>query len=84
MGARHKRDGDPDSPDNIGKTRRYLEDFSAALEKARNHTDLYEAMLALYPGRVNRAVIWHFAKAFLGRRLPVRSARVMRPMPGMK
>jgi glyoxylase-like metal-dependent hydrolase (beta-lactamase superfamily II) len=63
--AGHKRDGDPDSPENIGKTRRYLQDFSAALEKARNYTDLYEAMLALYPSRVNRAVIWHSAKAFL-------------------
>jgi glyoxylase-like metal-dependent hydrolase (beta-lactamase superfamily II) len=63
--AGHKRDGDADSPENIGRTRRYIEDFSAAAEKARNFTDLYEAMVALYPGRVNRAVIWHSAKAFL-------------------
>jgi glyoxylase-like metal-dependent hydrolase (beta-lactamase superfamily II) len=63
--AGHKRDGDADSPENIGKTRRYIEDFSAAVEKARNFNDLYEAMVALYPGRVNRAVIWHSAKAFL-------------------
>ena len=57
--------GDADSPENIGKTRRYIEDFSAAVEKAYNFTDLYEAMVAVYPGRVNRAVIWHSAKAFL-------------------
>ena len=63
--AGHKRDGDADSPENIGQTRRYIEDFSAAVEKAGNYTDLYEAMVALYPGRVNRAVIWHSAKAFL-------------------
>jgi glyoxylase-like metal-dependent hydrolase (beta-lactamase superfamily II) len=63
--AGHKRDGDVDSPENVGKTRRYIEDFSAAVEKARNFNDLYEAMVALYPGRVNRAVIWHSAKAFL-------------------
>ena len=63
--AGHKRDGDADSPGNIGKTRRYIEDFSAAVEKARNYNDLYEAMVALYPGRINRAVIWHSAKAFL-------------------
>jgi ABC-type phosphate/phosphonate transport system ATPase subunit len=62
----HKQDGDPDSTENIGKTRRYIQDFSAAVEKADNFTDLYEAMLAVYPGRVNRAVIWHSAKAFLG------------------
>jgi glyoxylase-like metal-dependent hydrolase (beta-lactamase superfamily II) len=64
--AGHKRDGDADSPDDIGRTRRYIEDFSAAVEKAGNFTDLYEAMVALYPGRINRAVIWHSAKAFLG------------------
>ena len=63
--AGHKRDGDADSPENIGKTRRYIEDFSAAVEKAHNFTGLYEAMVAVYPGRVNRAVIWHSAKAFL-------------------
>ena len=63
--AGHKRDGDADSPESIGKTRRYIEDFSAAVEKADNFTDLYEAMVAVYPGRVNRAVIWHSAKAFL-------------------
>lgn len=63
--AGHKRDGDADTPENIGKSRRYIEDFSAAVEEADNFTDLYEAMVALYPGRVNRAVIWHSAKAFL-------------------
>jgi glyoxylase-like metal-dependent hydrolase (beta-lactamase superfamily II) len=63
--AGHKRDGDADSPENIGKTRRYIQDFSAAAENADNFTDLYEAMVALYPGRLNRAVIWHSAKAFL-------------------
>jgi hypothetical protein len=52
--AGHKRDGDADSPENIGKTRRYIEDFSAAVEKAHNFTDLYAAMVAVYPGRVNR------------------------------
>jgi hypothetical protein len=65
--AGHKRDGDADSPENIGTTRRYIEDFSAAVEKAHNVTDLYEAMVAVYPGRVNRAVIWHSAKAIASR-----------------
>jgi glyoxylase-like metal-dependent hydrolase (beta-lactamase superfamily II) len=62
--AGHKRDGDADSPEDIGRTRRYIEDFTAAAGKAGNFTDLYEAMVALYPDRVNRAVIWHSAKAF--------------------
>ena len=61
----HKRDGDADSPEYIGRTRRYIEDFTAAAEKAISFTDLYEAMIALYPDRVNRAVPWHSAKAFL-------------------
>jgi glyoxylase-like metal-dependent hydrolase (beta-lactamase superfamily II) len=59
----HKRDGDPDSPEDIGRTRRYIEDFAAAADKADNYTDLYEAMVALYPDRVNRGVLWNSAKA---------------------
>ena len=63
--AGHKQDGGADSPEYIGRTRRYIEDFTAAAEKASSFTDLYEAMIALYPDRVNRAVPWHSAKAFL-------------------
>jgi glyoxylase-like metal-dependent hydrolase (beta-lactamase superfamily II) len=63
--AGHKRDGDADSPEYIGRTRRYIEDFTAAAEQASSFTDLYEAMIVLYPDRVNRAVPWHSAKAFL-------------------
>ncbi len=63
--AGHKVDGDPDTPENIGLTRRYIEDFTAAAETADSYTDLYYAMVASYPHRVNRAVIWHSAKAFL-------------------
>ncbi|MFF8407714.1 MBL fold metallo-hydrolase [Streptomyces sp. NPDC015684] len=58
----HKRDGDEDSPDDIGRTRRYIEDFTAAAGKANSHTDLYEAMVRLYPDRVNRGVLWNSAK----------------------
>jgi hypothetical protein len=63
--AGHKRDGDPDTPEDIGRTRRYIEDFGAAAEKADNYTDLYEAMVALYPDRVNRGVLWNSAKAVM-------------------
>jgi hypothetical protein len=31
-----------------------VEDFTAAAEKASSFTDLYEAMIALYPDRLNR------------------------------
>jgi hypothetical protein len=63
--AGHKRDGDADSPDDIGKTRRYIEDFTTAAGKARSFTGLYQAMIALYPNRVNRAVLWSSAKSFM-------------------
>ena len=63
--AGHKRDGDADSPDNIGRTRRYIEEFTVAAEKTRSYTDLYEAMVALYPNRVNRGVLWNSAKSFM-------------------
>ena len=59
----HKRDGDPDSPDDIARTRRYIQDFGAAAEKAGNHQELYDAMVALYPDRLNRGVLWNSAKS---------------------
>jgi glyoxylase-like metal-dependent hydrolase (beta-lactamase superfamily II) len=61
----HKRDHDPDSPQDIDRTRRYIHDFTAAAEKATSHTDLYEAMVALYPDRLNRGVLWNSAKAVM-------------------
>ncbi|WP_211326769.1 MBL fold metallo-hydrolase [Micromonospora noduli] len=59
----HKRDGDADSPDDIGRTRRYIEDFSAALRKTANYQELYDSMLALHPDRMNRGVLWNSVKA---------------------
>lgn len=59
----HKRDGDPDSPGDIARTRRYIEDFTAAAEKTGDHAGLYEAVVALYPERINRGVLWNSAKA---------------------
>lgn len=61
--AGHKRDGDPDSPEDIARTRRYIQDFDAAAETAAGYQDLYDAMIALYPNRVNRGVLWNSAKA---------------------
>ncbi|MFJ2649159.1 MBL fold metallo-hydrolase [Streptomyces sp. NPDC087420] len=58
----HKREGDPDSPEDIARTRRYIQDFSAAVEKANDYSDLYEAMVTLYPEHVNRGVLWNSAK----------------------
>lgn len=61
----HKRDGDEDSPQDIDRTRRYINDFFAAAEKAADHTELYQAMVTLYPGRVNRGVLWNSAKSIM-------------------
>lgn len=59
----HKRDGDPDSPADIERTRHYIHDFAAAAEKADSHTEPYEMMIDLYPHRLNRGVLWNSARA---------------------
>jgi glyoxylase-like metal-dependent hydrolase (beta-lactamase superfamily II) len=64
--AGHKRDGAEDSPDNIGKTRQYLQDFDAAAQRTDNPRELYEAMIERYPDRINRAVVWNSANAVKG------------------
>ena len=64
--AGHKRDGAEDSPDNIEKTRRYLQDFDAAAQRTDKAQDLYEAIIERYPDRINRAVVWNSAHAIKG------------------
>jgi glyoxylase-like metal-dependent hydrolase (beta-lactamase superfamily II) len=64
--AGHKRDGADDSPDNIEKTRLYLQDFDAAVQRTDSAEDLYEAMIERYPDRINRAVVWNSAHAIKG------------------
>jgi hypothetical protein len=48
--AGHKCDGAEDNPDNIEKTRRYLQDFDAAAQRTDNAQALFEAMIERYPG----------------------------------
>jgi len=55
---------DPDSsPRHIDETRRYLHDFVASLARTSTAKELYEAMLALHPNRVNPGSLWAAAKA---------------------
>ncbi len=54
------------TPEDIGRTRRYIEDFSAAVKGADSHADLYDTMVALYPDRLNRGVLWNSARAVQG------------------
>lgn len=55
---------DPDSsPRHIEETRSYLRDFIASLASTSTAIELYEAMLALHPDRVNPGSLWAAAKA---------------------
>jgi glyoxylase-like metal-dependent hydrolase (beta-lactamase superfamily II) len=54
---------DPDSsPRHIEETRRYLRDFLAARTRTSTAMELYQAMLALHPDRVNPGSLWAAAK----------------------
>jgi glyoxylase-like metal-dependent hydrolase (beta-lactamase superfamily II) len=61
----HKRDGDPDSPQDIDRTRLYIQDFNTAAENSSSRTDLYEAMVEQHPSRLNRGALWASASAVM-------------------
>lgn len=55
---------DPDSsPRHIEETRRYIRDFNSCLRRVSTTLELYEAMLSLYPDRLNPGSLWAAAKA---------------------
>jgi glyoxylase-like metal-dependent hydrolase (beta-lactamase superfamily II) len=61
--AGHKRPGAPDTPNIIEETRQYIRDFDTTAAKTHTALDLYRGMLALYPERVNPAILWFSARA---------------------
>jgi glyoxylase-like metal-dependent hydrolase (beta-lactamase superfamily II) len=61
--AGHKRPGAPDTPNNIEATRKYIRDFDMIASQTKTALDLYNEMLAIYPERVNPAVLWYSALA---------------------
>ena len=61
--AGHKRPGRPDAPSIIGETKQYIRDFDRIEATAQTARELYEQMLAIYPDRVNSAVLWNSARA---------------------
>jgi glyoxylase-like metal-dependent hydrolase (beta-lactamase superfamily II) len=61
--AGHKRPGAPDTPSNIEATRKYIRDFDRIASYTKTALDLYSEMLAIYPERVNPAVLWYSAQA---------------------
>jgi len=57
--AGHKVPGNDDAPSNIGETRKYLQDFNDLAEATTSARELYDAMLKLYPNRVNPGSLWN-------------------------
>jgi hypothetical protein len=55
--------GAPGTPNNIQATRKYIRDFDWIASHNKTALDLYNEMLAIYPERVNPAVLWYQAQA---------------------
>jgi glyoxylase-like metal-dependent hydrolase (beta-lactamase superfamily II) len=60
--AGHKVPENDDAPENIAKTQQYLLDFNRLAEETDSAEQLYQAMLALYPTRVNPGSLWKAAQ----------------------
>jgi glyoxylase-like metal-dependent hydrolase (beta-lactamase superfamily II) len=56
--AGHKVPQSPDDPRDIARTRQYLRDFIRLDQQTATATELYDAMLGLYPGRANPGSLW--------------------------
>lgn len=64
--AGHKRDTNGDGPNIIEETRQYIRDFDGLIDKTSTTPELYNAMLKLYPDRINRGALWGSARALKG------------------
>ena len=64
--AGHKRPGRSDAPAILDETRQYIEDFDRAASNTHTAVELYNAMLALHPDRVNPGILWSSARAIKG------------------
>ncbi|HUN96949.1 MAG TPA: MBL fold metallo-hydrolase [Bradyrhizobium sp.] len=56
--AGHKIPENDDDPRIIGETRQYLRDFNRLNETTSTARELYDAMLEIYPDRVNPGSLW--------------------------
>ena len=61
--AGHKVPENDDDPRIIGETRQYLRDFNRLNETTATAHQLYDAMLELYPDRINPGSLWSAANA---------------------
>ena len=64
--AGHKRETNSDGPNIIEETRQYIRDFDGLIDKTTTTLELYNAMLKLYPDRLNRGALWGSARALKG------------------
>ena len=64
--AGHKNPDLPDAPKILAETKKYLADFNRLDGETETASELYEAMLALYPKRANPGALWAGAKRAKG------------------
>jgi glyoxylase-like metal-dependent hydrolase (beta-lactamase superfamily II) len=64
--AGHKRETNSDAPNIIEETRQHIRDFDRLVDSTSSTRELYDAMLALYPDRLNRGALWGSARAIKG------------------
>jgi glyoxylase-like metal-dependent hydrolase (beta-lactamase superfamily II) len=65
--ASHKRPDAPDKPEILEETRRYICDFDRLVKTTTTARELYDAMLDLYPNRINPGwALWGSARAVKG------------------
>jgi glyoxylase-like metal-dependent hydrolase (beta-lactamase superfamily II) len=60
--AGHKQPDNPDDPKILAETKQYLADFNRLDSTTSTVTELYDAMLQLYPDRANPGSLWGGAK----------------------
>jgi len=66
--AGHKNKALPDDPKTIDETRRYLEDAERLISGSHTAREFYDAMVTLYPDRLNPSALWFWgAKALFPR-----------------
>jgi len=61
--AGHKRIGNEDSPRIIAESRKYIRDFERLAVTTTTAQELYDQMLKLYSGWLNRGALWSSARA---------------------
>lgn len=62
--ASHKRPENEDNPRIVEETRQYIRDFDRLAESTKTAQELYDAMMKLYPNRVNPGwALWSSARA---------------------